>query len=79
MKKVITYLLCTLMLLGTLSACGTDNGKVTPKPTNGVVATPKPTVKPTAKPTVKPTATVAPTKAPATATPKLTPTPTAKP
>ena len=48
MKKTVTYLLCATVLLLTLTACGSDKGKVTPKPTGDIVvtSTPLPTVSP---------------------------------
>lgn len=54
MKKTVTYLLCAALLMFALTACGTDKGKVTPKPSSDIVVTATPV------PTVKPTSTVAP-------------------
>ena len=42
MKKTVTYLLCATVLLLTLTACGSDKGKVTPKPTGDIVVTSTP-------------------------------------
>ena len=39
MKKTVTYLLCAAMLMLALSACGSDKGKVTPKPSSDIVVT----------------------------------------
>lgn len=76
MKKTVSYLLCAAALLGLLTACGTDGGKTTPKPTASMIvtATPAPTSKATPEITVSPAASPA-----VSASPNVTTSPAANP